>query len=168
MSSRRKVFGAILAAFSLGLGGQVAAQPSFENNTPVGFSASDSTTTSNFVTDSDVSILVDLSEAANATHPVIANFHKLERSVTPGCTSASTAGYMHQAIEVDDSGIIHRAWVQGNTRSQCSDQHPALWRGLFEELGWRRILLGYSFRLRDAAFRYAHTESCDDRCFFYG
>ena len=111
MSSRRKVFWAILAVFSLGLGGQAAAQPIFENNTPVGFSPSDSTTTANFVTDKDVTILVDLNEAANATHPVIANFQKIEKADAFFSTS-TTAGYMSQAVEIDDNGVIHRAWVQ--------------------------------------------------------
>ena len=74
MSSRRKVFWAIMAVFTLGLGGQVAAQSVFENQTPVGFSPSDSSTTALFVTDKAVTVLVDLNEAANATNPVIGNF----------------------------------------------------------------------------------------------
>ena len=111
MSSRRKVFWAIAAVFALGLGGQAVAQPIFENRTPVGFSPSDSTTTTTFVTDTDVTVLVDLNEAANATNPIIANFQKIEQAV-PFFTNASTAGYMSQAIEIDDQGVLHRAWVQ--------------------------------------------------------
>ena len=111
MNPRCKIFGAIMVFFTLGLAAQVVAQPVFENNTPVGFSPSDSSTTALFVTDKDVTVLVDLNEAANATNPVIGNFHRIEKSV-PFFTNASTAGYMDQAIEVDASGVIHRAWIQ--------------------------------------------------------
>ena len=120
MSSRRKVFWAMMAVFAVALGRQAAAQPIFENNTPVGFSPSDSLTTSVFVTNQDINILVDLNEGANSTNPVIGNFQKVEKSV-PFFTSASTAGYMSQALAVDDNGTIHRAWIQQRGTTDLTD-----------------------------------------------
>ena len=90
MSYRRKIFWAMFSALTAGMGTNAYAQPIFENNTPVGFSASDSTTTINFVTDKDVTIQVDLNKPANATFPVIANFQSVEASKT-FFTTASTA-----------------------------------------------------------------------------
>jgi hypothetical protein len=110
MNLRLKSFLAFVLIF--GLATLVSAQPVFENRTPVGFSPSDSTSTSVFVTDSDITILVDLNEAANSLNPVIGNFQKVEKAV-PYFSSASTAGYMSQAVAVDPSGVIHRAWIQG-------------------------------------------------------
>ncbi len=109
MNLRLKSFLAFVLIF--GLATLVSAQPVFQNKTPVGFSPSDSTSSSVFVTDKDISILVDLNEAANSTNPVIANFQKVEKAV-PYFSTASTAGYMGQAVAVDASGVIHRAWIQ--------------------------------------------------------
>jgi hypothetical protein len=109
MSLRLKSFLAFALVF--GLATIASAQPVFENRTPVGFSPSDSTSTNVFVTDKDITVLVDLNEAANSTHPVIANFQKVEKAV-PYFSSASTAGYMSQAVAVDANGVIHRAWIQ--------------------------------------------------------
>ncbi len=123
MSSRRKVFWVIMAVFTIGLMGRATAQPVFENNTPVGFSPSDSTTTSFFVTDKEITLLVDLNEAANSTYPVVANFQRVEKSV-PAFGSAATstsAAYMDQAIAVDDNGVIHRAWVQNRGFTTAGD-----------------------------------------------
>ena len=123
MSFRRKIFSAMLVVLGAGLGSQALAQPLFENNTPTGFSASDSTSKVSFVNNREVTVLVDLSQQANFKYPVIGNFQKLERSV-PFFSTPATAGYMAQAIEVDASGVIHRAWIQkrgnvvlGNTSS---------------------------------------------------
>ncbi|MBI2505580.1 MAG: T9SS type A sorting domain-containing protein [Candidatus Latescibacteria bacterium] len=63
------------------------------------------------MTDKDISVLVDLNEAANSTNPVIGNFQKVEKAM-PYFSTASTAGYMSQAVAVDASGVIHRAWIQ--------------------------------------------------------
>jgi len=101
----------MLAVLVAGLGANAFAQPVFETATPKGWSVSDSTATTTFVTDTPVTVQVDLNEAANATYPVIANFQKLERS-EPFFSTAGTAPYMSQAVQVDDSGIIHRAWIE--------------------------------------------------------
>ena len=114
MSLRREIFRTAVSVLiaGLGFGSDADAQPVFENATPVGFNAADSTTTS-FVTDKDVTVRVDLNEAANADFPVIGNFQKLEKSVPffPAA-QAGDAAYMSQAITVDQFGFIHRAWVQ--------------------------------------------------------
>jgi len=115
MSLRREIFRTAVAVLiaGLGFGSNANAQPVFENRTPVGFNAADSTTTSTFVTDKDVTVRVNLNEAANSDFSVIGNFQKLEKSV-PFFPSAQAgdAGYMSQAITIDQFGFIHRAWVQ--------------------------------------------------------
>ena len=126
MSLRREIFrtavSVLIAGF--GFGSDVDAQPVFENRTPVGFNAADSTTTSSFVTDKDVTVRVDLNEAANADFPVIGNFQKLEKSVPfyPQA-QAGSAAYMSQAITIDQFGFIHRAWIQ--QRGLGGTQTPA-------------------------------------------
>ncbi len=115
MSLRREIFRTAVAVLiaGFGFGSDADAQPVFENQTPVGFNAADSSTTSTFVTDKDVTVRVDLNEAANADFPVIGNFQKLEKSVPffPAA-QAGNAAYMSQAITIDQFGFIHRAWVQ--------------------------------------------------------
>ncbi len=111
MSFRRKIYSAMLVVFGAALGSQVHAQPVYENNTPTGFSVSDSTSTVSFVNDKEVTVQVDLNAPANFDFPVIGNFQKLERS-RPFFTTPATAPYMDQAVEVDGNGIIHRAWIQ--------------------------------------------------------
>ena len=115
MSLRREIFRTAVAVLiaGFGFGSDADAQPVFENQTPVGFNAADSSTTGTFVTDKDVTVRVDLNEAANADFPVIGNFQKLEQSVPffP-VAQAGAAAYMSQAITIDQFGFIHRAWVQ--------------------------------------------------------
>ncbi len=114
MSFRREIFWTAFAVLTAGWCVDAFAQPVFEGRTPRGFSPSDSTTTTTFVADEDVTILVDLNEAATQTYPVIANFQTLEKSVPfySGAFQDSTTRYMSQAIAVDDFGFIHRAWIQ--------------------------------------------------------
>ena len=111
MSLRRKVFSTIAAVIALGLGSQALAQPVFENQTPTGFSASDSTAADSVVTAREINVRVDLNESASAEFPVIGNFAQLEQA-TAVFTTGNTAGYMSQAIAVGSDGVIHRAWVQ--------------------------------------------------------
>ena len=126
MSSKRNAFCLLMLVFLFGLAGNSFAQPVFENQTPTGFSPSDSTRQQRFSTDTDITVLVDLNEAANATYPVIANFQKVEKSV-PYFTAGDNAGYMSQAVQVDDNGVIHRAWIQqrGTVRANTSTNSPA-------------------------------------------
>jgi hypothetical protein len=111
MSLRLNSFHTLMVVFAIALGTNAFAQPVFENQTPVGFSPSDSTTKTSFASDKDISILVDLNETANETYPVIGNFQKVEQAQGFFAT-ASEAAYMDQAMAIDDNGIIHRAWVQ--------------------------------------------------------
>lgn len=57
-----------------------AADPIFENRTPVGFSPADSTVVQRFVSGAEVSIRVDLNQAATLEFPVIGHFQGVERS----------------------------------------------------------------------------------------
>jgi len=115
MSLRREIFRTAVAVLiaGCGFGSDADAQPVFENSTPVGFSPADSSITTSFVTDKDVTVRVDLNEAANPDFPVIGNFQKLEQSVPffPA-GQEGIAAYMHQAVTLDQFGFIHRAWVQ--------------------------------------------------------
>jgi hypothetical protein len=70
MSFRRNIYSAMLVVFATALGGQVLAQPVYENNSPTGFSVSDSTSRVSFVTDKEVIVQVDLSAPANFDFPV--------------------------------------------------------------------------------------------------
>ncbi len=126
MSSKRNAFCLLFFVFLIGMGGAAFAQPIFENNTPTGFSSVDSTRQERFATDTDITVLVDLNEAANATYPVMGNFQKVEKSV-PYFSSGDNAGYMSQAIAVDGNGVIHRAWIQqrGLVRNSVSTSSPA-------------------------------------------
>ena len=70
----------LLVATILWVGLAEAAKPIFENGTPVGFAPQDSTTKQDFVLGEDISIRVDLNQAATTTYPVIGNFHTLEKA----------------------------------------------------------------------------------------
>jgi len=111
MKQKRNKFCLLLLILTFGVAGTVTAQPIFENQTPKGFSASDSTAQTAFETESTVSILVDLNQPATAEYPVTGNFQKLERAV-PYFDAGDAAQHMSQAVAVDDAGVIHRAWVQ--------------------------------------------------------
>ena len=111
MNLRRKVFLTIAVVFAFGLGTQVGALPIFENQTPTGFSSSDSTASDSTVTAKEITVRVDLNESPTAEFPVIGNFSKVERSQA-FFSAPSTAGYMSQAVSIDANGVIHRAWIQ--------------------------------------------------------
>ena len=113
MKQKRNKFCLLSLILTFGLVGTLSAQPIFENQTPKGFSASDSTAQTDFETESTVSILVDLNQPASAEYPVSGNFQKLERAVPYfDDGNADPAQHMSQAIAVDETGVIHRAWVQ--------------------------------------------------------
>ena len=114
MTLRREILRTVLTVLTAGWCASAVAQPVFEGQTPRGFSASDSTMTDRFITGDDITVLVDLNEAATQAYPVIGNFQTLEKSVPyfPGAFQDSVAAYMSQAITIDDFGFIHRAWVQ--------------------------------------------------------
>ena len=124
----------------------------FEGRTPRGFSPSDSTTTTTFVADEDVTILVDLNEAATQTYPVIANFQTLEKSVPfySGAFQDSTTRYMSQAIAVDDFGFIHRAWIQQRGEVSSDEHDTGVRCGVREEREWREELPRHRLRVGNA------------------
>ena len=126
MSFRREIFRTALVVLTAGWCVNAFAQPVFEGRTPRGFSPSDSTTTTTFITGEDVTILVDLNEAATQSYPVIANFQTLEKSVPfyAGSFQDSIAAYMSQAIAVDDFGFIHRAWIQQRGEVSATSTTP--------------------------------------------
>jgi hypothetical protein len=112
MKQKRNMFCVLLLMLTFGLVGKVTAQSIFENQTPKGFSPSDSTAQTNFETESTVSVLVDLNQPATAAYPVTGNFQALEKAVPYFSGDADAAQHMSQAVAVDDAGVIHRAWVQ--------------------------------------------------------
>ena len=126
MSFRREILRTALAVLTAGWCVNAFAQPVFEGRTPRGFSPSDSTVTTTFITGEDVTILVDLNEAATQSYPVIANFQTLEKSVPffSGTFQDSISAYMSQAIAVDDFGFIHRAWIQQRGEINATSTTP--------------------------------------------
>ena len=85
-----------------------ASQPTFENRTPVGFSSSDSTKQTDFVEGDQITVRVDLNQAATPTYPVIGHFHNLERSEILETTDVDG---LRSDISVSDDGVIHVAWI---------------------------------------------------------
>ncbi|MFH1566800.1 MAG: sialidase family protein, partial [Gemmatimonadota bacterium] len=71
---------AALTAALLAAAPALAAPPIFENSTPAGFSPVDGGARTTFVTGNEVFVRVDLNQAATAEHPVVGDFHALERS----------------------------------------------------------------------------------------
>ncbi len=91
-----------------GLGLAEAAQPIFENRTPTGFSATDSTSNTDFVEGTEVTVRVDLNQAATPTYPVIGHFHNLERATA---VSTEDIDGLRADMAVGDGGIVHMAWI---------------------------------------------------------
>lgn len=85
-----------------------AAVPTFENQTPTGFSAQDSTDKQDFVEGQDITVRVDLNQAATPTYPVIGNFHNLE---TAEILESRDVDGLRADVVVSDGGIIHTAWI---------------------------------------------------------
>ena len=89
-------------------GTAAAALPTFENQTPTGFSTQDSTDKQDFVEGQAVTVRVDLNQAATPTYPVIGNFHNLE---TAGILESRDVDGLRADVAVSDGGIIHTAWI---------------------------------------------------------
>ena len=84
------------------------AVPIFENRTPVGFSIPDSVVKEDFVEGQEVSVRVDLNQAATPTYPVIGHFHNLERSDQLETTDIDG---LRADVAVSSDGVIHTAWI---------------------------------------------------------
>ena len=82
--------------------------PVFENRTPVGFSVQDSTTQQTFVEGGQVTVRVDLNQAATPTYPVIGHFHNLERALQLDTTSVDGS---QVDVALAPGGIVHVAWL---------------------------------------------------------
>ena len=106
-----------------------AAKPTFENQTPVGFAPADNTTRQDFVIGEQISVRVDLNQAATQEYPVFGHFHALERADQIG--SNATDGMQVDIAIVDpapfgtnddfgdkavvgntDASTIHMAWIE--------------------------------------------------------
>ena len=121
----------LLVATILWVGLAEAAKPIFENGTPVGFAPQDSTTKQDFVLGEDISIRVDLNQAATTTYPVIGNFHTLEKADQVGTTATDGMQVDIAMVDVvpfgtnDDTTttafpVIHMAWIEEVGTSQGS------------------------------------------------
>ena len=115
-----------------------AADPLFENRTPVGFNPADSTIVQDFVSGNDVSIRVDLNQAATPDYPVIGNFHAVERSEQLSATDTDglqvdiaivdVAPYFGTSDNIPARGVtlgvsrtaIHTAWIGASSSSYSS------------------------------------------------
>ena len=96
-------------ALQLGVAASIhAASPTFENRTPVGFSVQESLAKEDFVEGQEVTVRVDLNQAATPTHPVIGHFHNIERSETLEDTDVDG---LRADVAVSNNGVIHTAWI---------------------------------------------------------
>jgi len=112
-----------------------AADPIFENATPVGFNPADSTIVQHFVSGNDVSIRVDLNQAATPDFPVVGHFHAVERSDQLSATDTDGLQIDVAIVEVAPFGTsdnipaagvtqgvssvtaIHMAWIEQSAAS---------------------------------------------------
>ncbi len=101
-----------------------AAAPLFENRTPVGFNPADSTTVQDFVSGSDVSIRVDLNQAATPDYPVIGHFHAVERSEQQSTTNTDGLQIDVAIVDVAPFGTSDNIPLEGVT--QAASDVPAL------------------------------------------
>ena len=113
------------------------AAPTFENRTPIGFSPQDSTVRNDFIVGEEISVRVDLSQAATEEHPVYGHFHAIESAMQVDGTD--TDGMQVDIAMVDGvpfgtsanlpapgvtaattTPVIHMAWIEqvGNTRGR--------------------------------------------------
>ncbi len=91
--------------------------PTFENRTPVGFSAADSSARSTFVVGAPVTVRVDLNQPATPAYPVFGEFQSLERSLTVDATDTDGA---RADIAVSATGAIHMAWIAADVVAPVS------------------------------------------------
>ncbi len=94
-----------------------AAQPTFENRTPTGFSITDSTTKTDFVEATNVTVRADLNQAVTPTYPVIGHFHNLETS--KALNGADIDG-LRADIAVGDGNVVHMAWITSTIEGTVS------------------------------------------------
>ena len=105
------------------------ASPIFENRTPIGFSPQDSTTRSDFIVGEQISVRVDLNQAATEEHPVYGHFHALESAKQVDGTDTDGMQVDIAMVDVVPFGtnanlpapgvtaaattpVIHMAWIE--------------------------------------------------------
>jgi len=94
-----------------------AALPTFENRTPVGFSPGDSTSQEDFVLGQQVTVRVDLDQAATYEYPVVGHFHNLERSKQ---LETIDVDGLRADVAVSNEGVVHVAWISQEVVSPVS------------------------------------------------
>ncbi|MBT3345867.1 MAG: hypothetical protein HN712_16940 [Gemmatimonadetes bacterium] len=104
---------AVLTSFSIA----EAAQPVFENRTPTGFSITDSLVRTDFVEATDITVRVDLNQAATPSYPVIGHFHNLERATA---LHTDAIDGLRADLAVGDGGTVHMAWISSVVEGSVS------------------------------------------------
>ncbi|MBT6619026.1 MAG: hypothetical protein HOB41_03990 [Gemmatimonadetes bacterium] len=112
------------------VGAVQAAKPVFENKTPVGFSPHDSTTKADFVVGSQVSLRVDLDQAATYEYPVVGHFHGVEKSDQVGSTDTDGMQVDIAMVDVVPFGVNDNTPAPGFTSSAT---HPAIHMAWIEQ-----------------------------------
>ncbi|HIL11467.1 MAG TPA: hypothetical protein EYG11_22480 [Candidatus Latescibacteria bacterium] len=107
-----------------------AAKPVFENKTPVGFSPQDSTTKADFVVGNQVSLRVDLDQAATYEYPVVGHFHSVEKSDQIGSTDTDGMQVDIAMVDVVPFGVNDNTPAPGFTSSAT---HPAIHMAWIEQ-----------------------------------
>ena len=107
-----------------------AAKPTFENKTPVGFSPQDSTTKADFVVGQQISLRVDIDQAATHQYPVIGHFHGVEQSDQIGTTDTDGMQVDIAMVDVVPFGVNGNTPAPGFTSSAT---HPAIHMAWIEE-----------------------------------
>ena len=125
------LLGALVAVAAFG------AAPTFENRTPIGFSPQDSTVRADFIVGKEISVRVDLNQAATEEHPVYGHFHAIESAVQVDGTDTDGMQVDIAMVDVVPFGtnanlpapgvtaaattpVIHMAWIEevGTTRGR--------------------------------------------------
>ena len=114
----------------LAVGAVQAAKPVFENKTPVGFSPHDSTTKADFIVGSQVSLRVDLNQAATYEYPVVGHFHGVEKSDQVGSTDTDGMQVDIAMVDVVPFGVNDNTPAPGFTSSAT---HPAIHMAWIEQ-----------------------------------
>ena len=107
-----------------------AAKPVFENKTPVGFSPQDSTTKADFVVGNQVSLRVDLDQAATYEYPVVGHFHSVEKSDQIGTVDTDGMQVDIAMVDVVPFGVNDNTPAPGFTSSAT---HPAIHMAWIEQ-----------------------------------
>lgn len=117
----------MVAILLAGIGGAEATPPIFENRTPVGFSAEDSTTAEDFIVSDEVTIRVDLNQAASEEFPVVGHFHPLEQSLQLGTTDTDGMQVDIAMVNVAPFGVNANQPDAGDTTLQITPVIHTAW-----------------------------------------